>query len=77
MPVSISRLRLKSVSARQLVVTWDEPFLPSGEKIKSYELKFWPKEATIANATKIAAQKNVVKISGLEDQVDYAIQVRA
>ena len=73
--MSISRLRLKSVSARQLVVTWDEPFLPSGEKIKSYEVKYWQKEATIANATKITAIKNVVDLNRLEDQVEYAIQV--
>ena len=73
--MSISRLRLKSVSARQLVVTWDEPFLPSGEKIKNYEVKYWQKEATIANATKITAMKNVVDLNRLEDQVEYAIQV--
>ena len=58
------------------MVTWDEPFdVPSGEKILNYELKYWAKEATISNASKITAKENIVTIPGLEDQLEYYIQV--
>ncbi|KAG8264512.1 hypothetical protein J6590_008451 [Homalodisca vitripennis] len=81
MSASVNNVRVTSVKAAEITLTWDPPFTPeadmdSPDHVEIYEVRYFSRHDEI-NATSKMTKVNQIVINSLRQRTEYGFQVRA